>query len=191
MVYNSIEILAYNERTDYYDIFDYDKGEPYRISRQRLEKILSIDLEPESNLNKPNVPTCVNYNMSKPEKVVFLLLLINGESFEFQRKLDNSRRRFDFFVLRKTSFVIEVNGEQHYSKGNTKYSKNSYYQSIKSDNYKVNHCRDRHIPIYFIDARKSSISYILDSFTIYEDLNYLVSGVTKKEFRELYKNFYE
>ncbi|QLF86739.1 hypothetical protein BESEP4_00005 [Staphylococcus phage vB_SepM_BE04] len=129
--------------------------------------------------------------MSKPEKIVFLLLLINGVSFEFQRKLDGSRKRFDFFILDKNNFVIEVNGEQHYSKGRSKYSKKAYLHSIKSDYYKINYCINRSIPIYFIDACKSSISYILNSFTIYKELNYLVTGLERKEFKKLYKLFYD
>lgn len=131
-------------------------------------------------------------NSSLSERIVATILELNSISYKFQYKLDGSRRRFDFLINYKdTIFVIEVNGSQHYSKGNTKRSEKMYYQAIESDNYKMEYCKERSIPLYFIDSSKPSFQFILDSIYYYKELRFLVDGLNKKDLIDYFNMKFE
>lgn len=138
-------------------------------------------------IEKPVIRTESNikveeFNSSLSERIVATILELNNISYEFQYKLDDSKRRFDFLVNYKGSvFAIEVNGSQHYTKGNTKRSEKMYYESLESDNYKIDYCKSKGIPLYFIDASRPSFQFILDSFYYYKELRFLVDGLNKKD----------
>lgn len=110
---------------------------------------------------------CTNA-ISFPERVMQSVLEDNNIEYDREvviKELNN--RRIDFVVIVDNHIeFIEVNGAQHYTKDHRWYG-----HSVKSDNEKKEYAKENNIPIYFIDARKSDIDYILQS--IDKDIDYI------------------
>ena len=66
-----------------------------------------------------------------------------------------------------------------------------YYQAIESDNYKMEYCKERSIPLYFIDSSKPSFQFILDSIYYYKELRFLVDGLNKKDLIDYFNMKFE
>ncbi len=147
------------------------------ISVPRKLKLLSTSVKrPESRIKVEE------HNSSLSERIIATILDLNGVSYEFQSKLQGSKRRFDFLVTYAgNTFVIESNGAQHYSKGDSLYSERMYRHSVESDNYKIGYCRERGIPLYFVDSSRPSFTFIMDSIYYYKDLRFLVDGLSNKD----------
>ena len=110
---------------------------------------------------------CTNA-ISFPERVMQSVLEDNNIEYDREvviKELNNKRIDFVVIVDNHIEF-IEVNGAQHYTKDHRWYG-----HSVKSDNEKKEYAKENNIPIYFIDARKSDIDYILQS--IDKDIDYI------------------
>lgn len=107
-----------------------------------------------------NCSTC-SIGMSYPEKLFTSYLEVKNIPFERQKVFDSlPHRRFDFY-LEDLNCVVEVNGEQHTKVSNSSMWKNSYKNSINSDEEKKQFCKENNINIIFIDAYRSEFEYII------------------------------
>ena len=144
-------------------------------------------------VNTSSIDTSKRY--SKPEKIMASILLYNNIPFTFQERLRGSRRRFDFYIqegiISSTAVVIEVNGEQHYSKGSGSLSSRMYSASIESDSFKREYCKNNNIELIFVDAQRSSYIHIIRSVSQIPLISYLVSGLTNKKLSKLKKKYFK
>lgn len=144
-------------------------------------------------VNTSNIDTSKRY--SKPEKIMASILLYNDIPFTFQERLEGSRRRFDFYIqegiISDTAVVIEVNGEQHYSKGSGLLSSKMYSASVESDSFKRDYCKNNNIELIFVDAQRSSYIHIIRSISNIPLISYLVTGLTNKKLSKLKKKYFE
>lgn len=100
-------------------------------------------------------PTCSS-GTSYPELFMMAYFKIKNIPFEYQVKLNNSSRRFDFKIeLNNTSYIIETHGKQHYDK-----SMKWYGDTIKSDKIKRQYCKQNNIILIEIDCRESDFDFI-------------------------------
>lgn len=197
-----MEVTSYIERINEFEIFDYVKEEPYRLHYKKIVSIIGAE-------ETEDIIRCLNdkhtyvdfeetsifnewlYNSSLSEKIVATILWINNVPFQHERKLEGSKHRFDFYIENEgTPFVIEVNGSQHYERGNNDYQNRMYEMTIISDSIKESYCQQRGIPLFFIDASKPSFEFILDSIDWYHQLRWLSDYVDKKELINQYSSIF-
>lgn len=93
--------------------------------------------------------------ISYPEQFMLAYLEVKGIEFEYQKQLNNSKRRFDFY-LPKTKQAIEVHGLQHYEESNLF----NHKETVKSDQEKRKYCKKHDITLIELDARKSEFNFI-------------------------------
>ena len=198
--YNTLcdKISEYEVEEVIYSLWKHNRINKYKsqlktlFTKPKLKHARNIKVIEKPIVRKESNIKVEEFNSSLSERIVATILELNNISYQFQYKLDDSRRRFDFLVNYKGNiFIIEVNGSQHYTRGNTSRSERMYYTSVESDNYKTDYCIDKGIPLYFIDASKPSFQFILDSFYCYKDLRFLVDGLNKKDLIDYFNMKFE
>ncbi len=103
--------------------------------------------------------TCINCSKSTPFTELYMICLLEDNNINYvtQKQFnDLSKLYFDFY-LPDYNIVIEVQGGYHY---------NSDARSLatqETDKVKRKYCKDKGIKLIEIDARKTSLSYILNS----------------------------
>lgn len=146
-------------------------------------------LKPYYKLNKEGFRCSFCNKMSYPNKFLRVLLQtipnITQLQFEHSYTLDNMEKiRYDAtFQYNNKFFVIEINGDQHY----TDCSYNNYNVDIQKNKDKLKRqYAIQHNMIYIcIDARKSVFSYIQDQLLASELSNYI--DFTTIDWNDLYK----
>lgn len=97
---------------------------------------------------KSQCPKC-GRKRSKGEIFIENFLIQNNISFQAEKKLNNSRQRFDFYLEnKKYKIAIEFNGKQHYEES-SKFSTSLEIQQ-KRDQKKIQYCQDNNILLYII-----------------------------------------
>ena len=146
-------------------------------------------------VKKPTTSIDITKKYSRPEKIMATILVHNNIPFTFQKRLEGSMRRFDFYIeegiLSDSPVAIEVNGEQHYNKGRGKRSSEMYLASIESDSFKREYCTENNIELIFVDARRSSYIHIIKSIEDIPSIAHLVKGTTNKKLSKLKKEYFK
>lgn len=99
-------------------------------------------------------------NISYPER--FFLAVNQYFSLNFEYQVIYEKGRFDF-VNHDEKIIVEMNGEQHYVEREDSAWKDSYKNTIDSDNRKRQWCRDNGYTLIFIDASHSEFEFIRDN----------------------------
>lgn len=100
-------------------------------------------------------PTCSS-GTSYPELFMMAYFKVKNIPFEYQVKLNNSARRFDFKIrLNNKNYIIETHGKQHYDK-----SMKWHEDTVKSDKIKREYCKQNNITLIEIDCRESDFNFI-------------------------------
>lgn len=111
-----------------------------------------------SNLVKRGF-NCINCSDNTPFTELYIICLLkdNNIVYETQKKFDDlGKLSFDFYIP-KGNTLIEVQGGYHYSISNR--SK----LTLEHDIIKRKYCKDKGITLVEIDARKTSLHYVMDS----------------------------
>lgn len=116
-------------------------------------------------------------NTSYPELFFSAYLEVKGIEFEYQYQLDDSLRKFDFYIPSK-NIAIETHGEQHYKEGSTWYE-----SSNESDTEKRIYCKENNIALIELDCSKSEFKFIQNQI---KD-NKFLDDITKSEEKEMLK----
>ena len=104
-------------------------------------------------------------NWSYPNKFIYSLLMQLPVKHYPEKKFNwSDSRKYDEYVLYKgKSIIVEMHGEQHYSKPISNKGR-TLEEEIKNDRYKRSLAIENNIDYYFeIDARKSKLDYIKES----------------------------
>ena len=98
--------------------------------------------------------------ISFPERVMMAVLDYNNIEYNTEVRIKElGLMRIDFVVeINEHQELFEINGLQHYTKGHRWYN-----HSVIADNAKRKYAEKHNIPIYFVEAKKSDVDYILSS----------------------------
>ncbi len=109
--------------------------------------------------------------LSFGEKILYEVLLSKNIDFEYNKKLIWSQnKRYDFhFIYNEKSYIVEVNGIQHYDRGFEAVGGRTLEEEQENDKLKEQLAKENGIDHYIvIDARYSDMDWIktsiLDSF---------------------------
>lgn len=105
------------------------------------------------NLISGSCQSCGCLNQSHGELKIQEILIKNNISYEKEKTFPScifedtqQLARFDFYV--NQSYIIEFDGEQHFTYNNTGWNTKEHYLRVKShDKYKNQWCKDNNIPI--------------------------------------------
>lgn len=146
---NDIEIIKYNSLNGMYQVRILSTNTITFMSKEVYQEVKSKTIR------------------SKPERIVDSFLRTNNISFICEKELNNSKKRFDFYIeagiLDLKPVAIEVNGNSHYNQGYGSKREGVYKRTRQSDDYKVEYCKNNNIKLIFIDARKSTYDYVIHS----------------------------
>lgn len=113
--------------------------------------------------------SCSNCNdgLSIPNKFVSNVFTMLNMDFDVEKVFDwSDNRRYDFyFIHNNQSYIVEVNGLQHYSDGGFEYcGGRNLEEEMENDKYKERLARENGIKNYIIlDCRKSELDYMKNS----------------------------
>ena len=116
-------------------------------------------------------------NTSYPELFFSAYLEVKGVEYEYQYQLDDSLRRFDFYIPSK-NIVVETHGEQHYKENSAWYDR-----SNESDAEKRIYCKENNITLIELDCSKSNFKFIQNQI----NNDKFLDDITKSEEKEMLK----
>lgn len=119
-----------------------------------------------SKVNKRGLSCPCSDGFSYPEKFMYYLLIQLKIEFTWEKTFTWSQgRRYDFhFIYKDNDYLIEINGEQHYSNAFKGTSSRTLEEEQENDRLKVKLAIENGIEHYIvIDARESDMEYIKNS----------------------------
>lgn len=147
----------------------YNKNDGYKFSAGSNKKIKfvcpicgTIKTKQIYNFVREGIscPKCSD-SFSFPEKFMYSLLELSNIDFIYQKTFDwatdNGKLRYDFYFIKDgKEYIIETDGNQHFSKGFA-----SLEKVQERDKYKNKIAKEHGIEVIRIDCRKSIAQYIV------------------------------
>lgn len=114
--------------------------------------------------------------ISYPERFMIAYLEVKGIEYEYQKKLNNSKRRFDFYIP-SLNTVIETHGLQHYEEVNLY----DHKRTVESDQFKRKYCKENNITLIELDCSRSEFNFIKNNIKE----NTTLPNIKKNEEKEI------
>lgn len=121
-------------------------------------------------------PIC-STGISYPERFMLHYLKVKSIPHEYQVNLINSSRRIDFKVcIEGIYYMLETHGKAHYDE-----TLNWYKDTVESDVFKRQYCKENKIPLLELDCRESDFNYIKRQI----NSNKILPSINNKEEKEI------
>lgn len=121
-------------------------------------------------------PIC-STGISYPERFMLHYLKVKSIPYEYQVNLNNSSRRIDFKVyIEGVYYMLETHGRAHYDE-----TLNWYKDTVESDVFKRQYCKENKIPLLELDCRESDFNYIKKQI----NNNQILPSINSREEKEI------